>query len=153
MTERHYLAEKDCWRISGLTDAGAFFGAVMQLLPEATHMFLEGSPDRDIVALLSKHAENVEYGAPIGTLWSWPRENRFAVRPSAALFHELSAAAAHHAEPEICSHLHFYRDGEPLAQWFDAFLDPLLVSTSIPRERVEQFVRTAGGTVVEAERR
>lgn len=146
MIERRYLAETECWRISGLTDAEAFFRAVMQLLPEATLMFLEGSPDADIVALLSKHAEDVEYGAPTGTLWSWPRENRFAVRPSAALFHELAAAAEHHAEPEVCSHVHFYRDAEPLAQWFDAFADPLLVSKSIPRERVEHFARAAGGT-------
>jgi hypothetical protein len=149
MTERRYLAETECWRISGLTDAEAFFRAVMQMLPEATHMFLEGSPDPDIVALLSKHAEDVEYVAPTGTLWSWPRENRFVVRPSAALFDKLSAAAAHLAEPEICSHLHFYRDVEPLAQWFDAFVDPLFVSTSIPREKVEQFARAAGGSFVD----
>ena len=146
MTEPRYLAEADCWLISGLTDAGAFFGAVIQLLPEATHVFLEGSPDADIVALLSKHAADVQYGAPIGTLWSWPRGNhRFAIRSSTALFDELSAAAAHHAEPEICSHLHFYRNTEPVAQWFDAFSDPMLVSKSIPRRRVEQFARTAGG--------
>jgi hypothetical protein len=149
MTERRYLAETECWRISGLTDAAAFFAAVVQLLPEATHMFLEGSPDPDIVALLSKHAEDVEYGAPTGTLWSWPREKRFVVRPSASLFDELSAAAAHHAEPEICSHLHFYRDDEPLAQWFDAFAVPLFVSKTIPRARVEQFARAAGGTFVD----
>lgn len=151
MTEPRYLADAECWQISGVTDAEAFFRVVLQLLPEATRMFLEGSPDADIVALLSKHADDVEYGAPTGTLWSWPRaEHRFAVRPSASLLDALSAAAAYHAEPEICSHLHFYREAEPLAQWFDAFINPLLVSKSIPRERVEHFARAAGGTVADS---
>ena len=65
------------------------------------------------------------------------------------LFAQLADAAAHHAEPEICSHLHFYLDVEPLAHWFDAFDDPFLVSKVIPRERLEEFSRAAGGELTD----
>jgi hypothetical protein len=134
-----HLKDTECWRISGLRDAGAFFRAVPQLLPEATHLFLEGTPGPDILALISTHAEQREYEAPAGTLWSWPRNQRFALTPSHALFARLSEAAAHHAEPEICSHLHFYRDAD----------DPLLVSKAISRDKVEQFCLATGGVLTD----
>jgi hypothetical protein len=51
--------------------AQAFFGAVSLLVPDATHMFLEGSPDSDIEALLVEAAAETDYLAPVGTVWSW----------------------------------------------------------------------------------
>ena len=65
------------------------------------------------------------------------------------LLARLSEAALHHAEPEICDHVHFYRDGNALVQWFDAFSGPLLVSKLVPRERVEQFASAVGGVVLD----
>jgi hypothetical protein len=69
---------------------------------------------------------------------------------SPQLLASLSDIASRHAEPEICSHLHFYRLDEPLANWFDAFDDPLIVSKSIPRARVEEFCATLGVTFTDA---
>ena len=143
-----FLEGARCWSISGLRDAEAFFRAVPLLLPEATHLFLEGGLAPAVDALLSAHTEEVAYGAPAGTLWSWPQRNqRLAIKASPALFAALAEAARYHAAPEICAHLHLYRDAEPLAQWFDAFADPLLVSDVVPAHRVEQFCRLAGGTL------
>ena len=102
-------------------------------------MYLEGSPHPDILEILSPYLSEQEYGAPIGTLWSLPRSHRYSVRTAPELFVRLSTAAAHRAEPEICDHLHFYRGDEPLANWFDAFHDPFLLTTAIPRDRVERF--------------
>ena len=141
------LQESECWRIAGVRTAQVFFRAIPELVPDATHMFLEGSPAPDIQALLVD-ADDADYAAPAGTYWSWPQKNRrFSVRASPALFARLSEAVSQHAEPEICDHIHFYRDGTALVQWFDAFLDPLLVSKVVPRERVERFALAAGGTV------
>jgi hypothetical protein len=150
MTTPLQIADTECWRIAGLRDAQAFFRAVPQLLAEATHLCLEGAPAPDIVALIATHTEQGEYRAPAGTLWSWPQRNqRFTLTASPALFAQLSEAAAQHAEPEICSHLHFYRDAEPLAHWFDAFDAPLFVSKVIPLGRVEQFCLAAGGALTD----
>ena len=93
-------------------------------------------------------SDDSDYTAPVGTIWSWPQKNRrVSVRASSELFERLSDAASHHAEPEICSHVHFYRGQEALVQWFDAFSDPLLVSKSVARERVERFASAVSGAV------
>ena len=148
MTSPTILEESKCWKVSGVRTAEEFFRAVSLLVPDATHMFLEGSPDPDIEALLADGADDADYAAPVGTIWSWPRKNqRFSVRASSDLFVRLSEAASHHAEPEICDHLHFYRGQDALVQWFDAFLDPLLVSKSVARERVERFASAVGGVL------
>ena len=148
MTSSVYLAESQCWRVSGVRTADQFFRAVSLLVPDATHMFLEGSPDPDVEVLLQHAADEADYAAPVGTIWSWPRKNRrFSVRASPELLARLSEAASHHAEPEICDHVHFYRGQEALVQWFDAFSDPLLVSKSVARERVERFTSAVGGAL------
>jgi len=148
MTSLPMLEESKCWKVSGVRTAAEFFRALPLLVPDATHMFLEGSPEPDIEVLLVDAADERDYTAPAGTYWSWPRKNRrFSVRVSAELFVRLSKVAAHHAEPEICDHIHFYRDRNALVQWFDAFSDPLLVSKLVPRERVEQFASAVGGAV------
>ena len=144
------LKESECWKVSGVRTAEAFFRAVPLLVPDATHMFLEGSPDPDIEALLAEAADEANYAAPVGRGGGGPRkDHRFSVRASSELFVRLSQAAAHHAEPEICSHLHLYRGQEALVQWFDAFADPLLVSKSVARERVERFASAVGGALSE----
>ena len=144
------LDESECWRVSGVRTAEEFFRAVPLLVPDATQMFLEGSPAPDIEVLLVDAADGANYAAPVGTYWSWPQKNRrFSVRASSALFARLSEAASQHAEPEICNHIHFYRDENALVQWFDAFSDPLLVSKLVPFERVERFASAVGGTVLD----
>jgi len=144
------LDESQCWKISGVRTAVDFFRAVSLLVPDATHMFLEGSPDPDIEALLADAADDADYAAPVGTIWSWPAKNqRFTVRASPELFARLSSASLNHAEPEICDHVHFYRGQEALVQWFDAFSEPLLVSKSVARKRVERFASAVGGALTE----
>jgi hypothetical protein len=144
------LEESQCWKVSGVRTAEDFFRAVSLLVPDATHMFLEGSPVPDIEALLADAADDADYAAPVGTIWSWPQKNqRFSVRVSPELFARLSEASSDHAEPEICCHVHFYRGQEALVQWFDAFSDPLLVSKSVARERVERFASAVGGALSE----
>jgi hypothetical protein len=141
------LDDSNSWRVSGVRNAQKFFQAIAALVPDATDVFLEGSPDADIVALMRPHIEHPDYMAPTGTLWSWPRNQRFRLKASPELFARLSEAAAHHAEPEICDHLHVYFGHEPLVNWFDAFAEPLLVSRTIARDTVEQFCGDVGGVL------
>jgi hypothetical protein len=142
------LEESECWKVTGVRTPDDFFRAVPLLVPDATHMYLEGSPDPDIEAVLSDAADDGDYAAPVGTTRSWPQQNRrFSVRASPELLMRLSEAASGHAEPEICSHVHFYRGQQALVQWCDAFSDPLLVSKAAARDRVERFVSAVGGVL------
>ncbi len=142
------LDHATCWYVSGVRSGSAFFRAIPTLIQDATHVFLEGSPAPDVVALVQPHVDETEYGAPEGTIWSWPQRNRrLSLRVSPKLFALLAEVAPHHAEPEICDHLHVYREDEPLLHWFDAFDDPIQVSKSIPRETVERFCTEVGGVL------
>lgn len=153
MTVPRTLGDTNSWRISRVKSAEDFFRAVQPLVQGATHIFLEGAAAPDIVALVQPYADQCEYLAPVGTLWSWPgRNQRLTLKASPALLARLSEVAANHAEPEICTHLHFYREAEPLLQWFDAFDDPLLVSKAIPRETVERFCTEVGGILADTAR-
>jgi hypothetical protein len=148
LTSQGMLDESQCWKVSGVRTAEDFFRAASLLVPDATHMFLEGSPDPDIVTVLADAVDDTAYTAPVGTIWSWPGKNRrFSVRASPELFARLSDASSNLAEPEICDHVHFYRGEEVLVQWFDAFLEPLLISKSVARERVERFASAVGGAL------
>jgi hypothetical protein len=150
MTSPLVLDASQCWTVAGVRIAEIFFRTVFLLVPDATHMFLEGSPEPDIEGVLSNAVDEADYAAPIGTIWSWPQKNRrFSVRVSSDLLVRLSDAASRHAEPEICTHVHFYRGQEPLVQWFDAFSGPLLVSKGVDRERVERFVSSVGGHLLD----
>ncbi len=63
------LDDANCWCISGVRSAEKFFRAIPRLAAEVTHMFLEGAPTPDIVALISDHAEQSQYWGPGGTIW------------------------------------------------------------------------------------
>jgi len=148
MTKALMLTDANSWSVSGVRDAEGFFRAVQPLVAGATHVFLEGAPAQDVLTLLRAHVDPSEYRAPAGTLWSWPgREQRMSLKASPELFTALADAAAHHAELEICTHIHVYRDGEPLLQWFDAFIDPIIISRIISIEVVERFCASVGGVV------
>jgi hypothetical protein len=147
----HGFMDGNCWRISGVRDVVTFFRTIPVLLPEATHLLLEGSPAPGVREVLSSHAEPSEFRAARGTFWSWPQKNqRFTLKASSLLFAALADAARHHAQPEICDHLHLYRQDEPLAQWFDAFVDPFLVSKTVSRERLQEFARLTGGALADS---
>lgn len=139
------------WTVSGVRSAASFFQAVPALVPDSTRLYLEGAPDSDVLTLIADYIEEIPYEGPKGTLWSWPRRNRrLTLKASSSLFARLAEAAAHHAGPEICSHLHLYRDKEPLLQWFDAFDSPLWVSRAVPQERMERFCLEAQGKLADA---
>ena len=57
------LADGESWCVSGLGDAETFFRNVPAMLPEATHLLLEGAPASDIAALLSSYVTDIEYPA------------------------------------------------------------------------------------------
>jgi hypothetical protein len=146
MRRAQYLDETNSWSIGGVRNAETFFRAVASLVPDATHLFLEGSPAPGVCALIESFRDEVEFIPPRGTLWSWPRRNgRFALRVEPELLELMADAARRHAEPEICSHLHFYCHAEPLLQWFDAFDDPMYVSRTRDFECVERFCRKVDG--------
>ena len=136
--------EGDSWQVTGIRIAADFLREVPALLPDATTMYLEGQPYPDVQAFLSEYIDQSTYGAPIGT--TWPKPQLYSLTVSPQFFARFAALAEHHAEPEICDHVHLYKDYDPLANWFDAFSDPLYVTKGVARDRMERFCRSLNAT-------
>ena len=43
------------------------------------------------------------------------------------------------AEPEVAVHAHVYRNHKLLLQWYDAFADPMLISSEIKENKINAF--------------
>jgi len=136
---------KPGWEIEGISTARPFFSSIGILLPLPVYFCFEGtSIEPDVWALLQKNSASPHLQVPTGTLWPKPRV--IHVLATAEFVSNLAAIADSHAEPEICDHLHAYKDSKLLLQWHDAFDLPILLDVSIPEEFVQNFCRAAGAT-------
>jgi hypothetical protein len=127
----------------GIADPECFFSLVPEVLPDATHLFVEGgSISPDVAACYERVADPGPYLPRRQTVW--PRARLFRCASSAALFAELADLAARHAAPELLDHLAIYRVERPLLNWHDAFANALLIDASVPEEKVAALASAFG---------
>jgi hypothetical protein len=126
------------WEVTGIRNAEKFFSALADVLPLPVHLCFEGSSfPSDVRKLLEAHAVPATMQIAAGTIW--PKPTVFHVLATEQFLRELEVLARKHAEPEICFHFHAYRDGQGLMQWYDAFVDPLLIDESISEATLQSF--------------
>lgn len=126
----------DFWDIDeGIEDPERFFRLVPRLLPQATHLFVEGATVAgDVQACYSRYAERGPYLPKRQTLWPRARLFRCLARPE--LFRELADLGAGHAVPELVDHLSIYQGEEMLLEWHDAFANAVVLDGSLPESTV-----------------
>jgi hypothetical protein len=140
------LALDAYWELSAPADAAAFVRRLPELLPEGTVLYLEGaSMAREVSDFLDARRSPTELKIARGTILPRPKVYHLPMtEPNTAGLAELFEA---HASPEICDHFHAYVGGGVLLQWHDAFFDdPLLLSPTIPEEKVKRFCNALGCT-------
>lgn len=136
-------ASAEVWRIDGIRDHAAFFRNLPWLLPPGSVLALEGGMfPNDLRALLTKHEVPASFTLASGT-W-WPRRRTHHVPATEAVLRDLADRTEHCAAPEVCAHLHVYREGEVLLEWFDAFTEALYISKTIPEGRLLAFCSALG---------
>jgi len=137
------------WEVEGPRSFTVLFVALRGWLPDGAVMcFEDGSPDAELRAFMAGYSLPKQSHVPIGTIW--PKPLVFHVPASEAALVELARIMERHAEPELAIHFHVYRQETWLLQWYDAFSAPLLLSGSIPREKVEVLACRMGGRIREA---
>jgi len=133
-----------CWRVTGeALEHPAFFRNLPLLLPADAVLVLEGGRHpKELEGFLNEHQLTPALKLAAGTFW--PRGRTYHVPATAAFLEELADRTEHCAELEVCEHLHAYRDGVVLLQWYDAFSDPAYVSKLVSQDRVERFCAVLG---------
>jgi hypothetical protein len=117
-----------------------FFRRLPDLVSDEAFLVLEGgSHSAELSRFMGQHAVPAVAQVARGTVW--PRASVFHVETKPSVLVELAELAEHCAGPEICDHLHVYKDGQVLLEWHDAFSVPFFVSKRIPEERVREFCR------------
>jgi hypothetical protein len=131
------------WKVTGVSDHSAFFRNLPQILPANAVLVLEGGRHPEgLLAFVRKH--EVTAGMEIATGTFWPRQPVHHLSATATVLRELADLTEQCAAPEVCDHLHAYKGGEMLLQWFDAFSEPLYVSKLVSQEQLELLCASLG---------
>jgi len=129
---------ENCYSISGNVDSIKFFKGLNDYFQDATTLFVEGdSIAKEVMSLYKKQIQEGDYLPRAGT--TFPKSTKLRCRYSSAFMNELALIAENHAEPELCDHLHIYKDNSPILEWMDAFSDEISISKIIPEEIVNKF--------------
>jgi hypothetical protein len=132
------------WSLSGKRiDSTRFLREIIRLLDSSETVFIEGTS-------ISEEAENLytKYRAPgkylPGKGVIWPKSKTFICNASAEFFNELAELSQHKAEPELFDHFFIYRGQSPFIEWWDAFSDPMILSSSVSESDVYNFAGKLG---------
>jgi len=132
------------WELWGKVDSSRFFKSLASTFPEATNIFLEGTPSPDVDDFLRSAVDPGPSLPDRGT--AWPKGNLYRLRFDAPTLTSLAELAERHAEPEILDHLHVYVDEVPLLYWHDAFdrASPLIVAAAVHRDHLQRLASELG---------
>ncbi len=148
MTE--YLGlQLPCWRVTGdVRDHPALFRSLPLLLPDDSVLVFEGGRhSKEFRAFVAEHAVPALAEIQRGT--AWPRQRTYHLPTTRPFLEKLADHTEHCAAPEVCEHLHAYKDRDVLLQWFDAFSEALFVSKLVPQEGLDRFCSALGLRYVE----
>jgi hypothetical protein len=131
--------------ISPPSNPSRFLGALDILAPQGAHLFLEGgSHPSHLRDYLEAHDQHVTPRPALGTLW--PRHKWFILSVERAVLSDLARLTATLPYPEICDHLHVFREDQVLLEGHDAFTQEFLLSEAIAANQIEAFCAAAGCT-------
>jgi len=134
----------NCWKIPAVKDAGRFFRALPNLIPEDSILYIEsgGEPPEDIKTFLLANRIDDSVVIPGGTLLPTPRIYRIAATRKS--LEALAQLEEKHRTPVGSVHIHAYRGTSVLLWSYDAFLDPFFISKAIPENHVKRFCEELG---------
>ena len=114
------------------------------LLPDKATLYFEGvSIRRKVAKFLRAHEAPCRLKIARATIW--PPPQIYHVSLTHEVIEQLADFFSSLNSNEICDHFHAYAEEEVLFEWHDAFsIDPLLLSSRIPEERIQHFCSELG---------
>jgi hypothetical protein len=145
------LEHADIWEVSPLRDSTGFFLALRQLLPAGCILCLEAPLHAQLRQFLASHPASCNMMVVAGT--EWPKPAWYHVEASTENLERIEEVTRRDcAEPEICTHLIVYKDSQILLSWYDAWLDPMELSSCFAESEVRDFCGRLGTTYKRARR-
>ncbi|MBI4342345.1 MAG: hypothetical protein HY599_03140 [Candidatus Omnitrophica bacterium] len=131
------------WVMKSFSDFPAFLRCLAHLFPEGSVLYLEGtSIGKEVQEFLKARAPEKVTRVELGTIW--PRPQTFHMLLTAENITELAALAEKHALPELCDHLHVYKDSTVLLEAHDILDRCISLSGALPKERIETLCGQLG---------
>lgn len=136
------------WEVAAPADFPAFLRSLRHLVGGGAILYLEGvEPGSDVEAYLAAHP--APDARPIRRATLWPKPLRFHVPATQQTLTALADLAETNPGSSLCHHLHVYRDGLRLIEWYDVSCDdPFFLSNRIPEAVVTQFCDQLGLTAL-----
>jgi hypothetical protein len=151
--EREGLSKIDhpYWTVSKPNDFPAFLRVLPDIMPDGSILYLESSHTApDVQTYL--HTRQAVTTCKIAGATIWPRPEYFHIPITPENVAGLAELSEHYAVPEICDHLHVYKDGRMLLQWYDAPVDPLALSREISEKELKFLCDSLGCKYKEGDR-
>lgn len=133
-----YIEDNVVWEVSPPQESSCFFLALRQLLPPQCNLYLESPLFDDGVEqfLVSCQLAN-PVKVRIGTIWPWPTWYHVAASPEN--LERLADLAKNGPNQDACIHLVAYENSRVLLSWYDAWTDPMWISTQYKEPEVASF--------------
>lgn len=131
------------WKVSCCKDLPMFLKALNELLPPGSVLYLEGGPALTDMQPFFE-ARMPEQTADIAPGTTWPRPQNFHMKANMENLYGLAKLTARTNPLAFAWHLHVYKDGQLLLQWYDAFMEPLFISKDIAEDKIKGFCETLG---------
>jgi hypothetical protein len=117
-----------------------FFAALPELLPELTHLEIEGTRiAREVEALYAAYADGSRSLSERQTIFSIPASRRFRCRLVPDLALKLAGSARQLQPAAFADHLFLFQETQLLLEWHDAFANALRIAPEIPEPTVRAF--------------
>jgi len=139
------LWDQPHWELRGEWDSVLFFRHLLEVVPGATTLFIEGtSIAADVDEFLRSAVEPGDYLPKSQTIW--PRPKRYRVPCNHSTVGALSGLAERHAEPELMDHLFVYGGEGVLVEAPDVFFPdcPMHFSGDVEEQRIRRFAAALG---------
>jgi len=135
------LGKDAYWEVSSERDLPSLLRALPKIVTEEAILYLEGgNPPKEIREFLDAHCVPEITHLAMGTIW--PRPLVFHIPATSENLNRLASYAERCNAIEVAVHLHIYRPGKVMLEWYDAFFkDPMYLSRDIEEENVRAFCK------------
>jgi hypothetical protein len=134
------------WEITCPKNSVNFFKSLLDLFSSDHVLYLEGG-DKDLYEnYLANRGSNYKAPIALGTIWPKPHIAHLPLTKDNSQYLIALLENEGFVEPQICIHLHVYRDNKVFLQWYDAFDDPILLSEEIDEGLVKVICKNIDST-------